>query len=124
MALIFPAVLTMTEASPCTQNDSEQTSTLYAKLLGETAPISWQELQPYFARGALLWVEGTLDLVAVALAVAEDDKASIAAWMAAAQVGKLEAAQAQDLLARDPALWAVVVAPWVLVQERSTPALH
>ena len=68
---------------------------------------------------------GTLDLIAVALAVAEDDKARIAAWLAAGQVGKLEAQQAQDLLARDPSLWAVVVAPWVLVQERSVPAnLH
>ncbi len=27
---------------------SEDQSTLYAKLLGETAPISWQELQPFF----------------------------------------------------------------------------
>ena len=35
---------------------TEQTSTLYAKLLGETAMISWQELQPFFARGALLQV--------------------------------------------------------------------
>lgn len=32
---------------------TEQTSTLYAKLLGETAVISWAELQPFFARGAL-----------------------------------------------------------------------
>lgn len=115
----------MTEQTLSTQCDSEQPSTLYAKLLGETAPISWQELQPYFARGALLWVAGTLDLIAVALAVAEDDKASIAAWLAAGQVGKLDVEQAQDLLARDPALWAVVVAPWVLVQERSAPVnLH
>ncbi|MDO9321851.1 MAG: DUF2288 domain-containing protein [Pseudomonas sp.] len=91
---------------------------LYAKLLGETASISWAELQPFFARGALLWVSAELDLVAVALAVAQDDKASIAAWLAAAQVGKLEAVQATDWLERDPPLWTVVVAPWVLVQER------
>ncbi|PZR38356.1 MAG: DUF2288 domain-containing protein, partial [Ectopseudomonas oleovorans] len=28
---------------------TDQSSTLYAKLLGETAPIRWQELQPFFA---------------------------------------------------------------------------
>ena len=97
---------------------------LYAKLLGETASISWAELQPFFARGALLWVNSELDLVAVALAVAQDDKASIATWLAAVQVGKLEAVQAADWLERDPQLWTVVVAPWVLVQERAGAALH
>ena len=104
---------------------TEQTSTLYAKLLGETAKISWQELQPFFARGALLWVDPQADLVAVAEALATDDKASVTTWLTSGQLAKVEAALAEDLLARDPDLWAVVVAPWVLVQERETaPALH
>ena len=110
--------------SPEYTND-DHASTLYAKLLGETAPISWQELQPFFARGVVLWVAAALDLIAVALAVAEDDKASISAWLAASKVNVLNPVQAEDLLTRDPALWAVVVAPWVLVQERATPVeLH
>jgi hypothetical protein len=101
---------------------TEQPSTLYAKLLGETAPIAWQELQPFFARGALLWVEGTQDLVAVAQAVAENDRGKVAAWLQAGVLSKLEDARAEDVLARDPPLWAVVVAPWVLVQERAEQA--
>ncbi|MFI8744437.1 DUF2288 domain-containing protein [Pseudomonas sp. NPDC077186] len=101
---------------------TDQSSTLYAKLLGETAPIRWQELQPFFARGALLWVEGGEDLVAVAKAVAGNDQARVAEWMARGLLGKLEDARAEDLLTRDPQLWAVVVAPWVLVQERATAA--
>lgn len=104
---------------------TEQPSTLYAKLLGETAPISWQELQPFFARGALLLVEGSQDLIAVAQAVAENDKGKVGAWLAAGQLKKVEDEHAEDLLARDPQLWAVVVAPWVLVQERTeAPRLH
>lgn len=100
-------------------------STLYAKLLGETAPISWQELQPFFARGALLLVEGTQDLIEVAQAVAENDQAKVAAWLTGAQLSKVDDTRAEDLLSRDPQLWAVVVAPWVLVQERSAaPILH
>ncbi|NQD93196.1 DUF2288 domain-containing protein [Pseudomonas sp. CrR25] len=97
---------------------TEQPSTLYAKLLGETAPITWQELQPFFARGALLWVEGTQDLVAVGQAVAENDQGKVAAWLADGVLHKVDDSRAADLLARDPQLWAVVVAPWVLVQER------
>jgi len=104
---------------------TEQPSTLYAKLLGETAPISWQELQPFFARGALLWVAEELDLIEVALAVAENDQARVATWSATGQMGKVAESRAADLLARDPRLWAVVVAPWVLIQERALePSLH
>lgn len=104
---------------------TEQTSTLYAKLLGETAAITWQELQPFFARGALLWVDGREDLVMIAEAVASNDQARVRQWMDQGVLGKLEDDQAEDLLQRDPQLWAVVVAPWVLVQERaSNAALH
>ncbi|MGE8362448.1 DUF2288 domain-containing protein [Pseudomonas sp.] len=98
---------------------TEQPSTLYAKLLGETAPIRWQELQPFFARGALLWVAGDQDLIAVAQAVAENDQATVSAWLDAGHLSKLEDERAEDLHTRDPQLWAVVVAPWVLVQERT-----
>lgn len=96
-----------------------QPSTLYAKLLGETAQIGWHELQPYFARGALLQVEPGLDLIAVAEALATDDRTRVGGWLAADRLSKVEEGQAADFLARDPALWAVVVAPWVLIQERS-----
>jgi len=98
---------------------TEQTSTLYAKLLGETAMISWQELQPFFARGALLLVGEAVDLVEAAQAVAEDDRQKVAAWLASGDLARVDEARARDFLERDPQLWAVVVAPWVLVQERA-----
>lgn len=97
---------------------TEQPSTLYAKLLGETAAITWQELQPFFARGALLLVDGTKDLIEVAQAVAQNDQEKVAAWLAAGILSKADDSRAEDLLTRDPELWAVVVAPWVLAQER------
>jgi len=97
---------------------TDDVSTLYAKLLGETAPITWEELQPFFARGALLRVANDFDLVEVALAVAQDDRAKVAAWLEGGQLLRMDAPQAQDWLERDPQLWAVVVAPWVLAQER------
>lgn len=109
----------------CGQTMTEQPSTLYAKLLGETAPITWQELQPSFARGALLVVGATQDLIAVAQAVAENDQGKVSAWLASGQLKKVDDGDAADLLARDPPLWAVVVAPWVLVQERrGEPVVH
>ncbi len=103
---------------------TDDRDTLYAKLLGETGPIRWAELQRFFASGALLWVDGREDLVAVALAVAENDQASVAGWMHSGGLSKLSDRQAEDLLQRDPTLWAVVVAPWVLVQERASGPLR
>lgn len=104
---------------------SENTSTLYAKLLGETAKISWEELQPFFARGQLLWVAADQDLVAVAEALATDDKARVSAWLQVGHLARVEPPLAEDLLARDPELWAVVVAPWVVIQERAgKPVMH
>ena len=104
---------------------TDQSSTLYAKLLGETAPISWQELQPFFARGSVLCVAGSLDLVGVAEALAEDRKETVGVWLASGELRRMDVAEAEDYQRRTPQLWAVVVAPWVLVQERETaPALH
>jgi hypothetical protein len=98
---------------------TQEPSTLYAKLLGETASITWKELEPFFARGALLWVERSQDLIAVAEAFAENAGVKVAAWLESGEVSKLSESTALDLFTRDPALWAVVVAPWVLVQERA-----
>lgn len=92
--------------------------TLYVRLLAETAEISWQELQPFFARGALLWVSASLDLIEAAQAMVENRQDQVATWLADERLAKVEVERAQDLLNRDPALWAVVVAPWVLIQER------
>lgn len=83
---------------------TEQTSTLYAKLLGETAVISWAELQPFFARGALLQVDAALDLVEVAEALAGDDREKVAAWLSGGGLSKVGEDAAKDFLERDPTL--------------------
>ena len=98
---------------------NQQPSTLYAKLLGETAVIGWNELQPFFARGALLWVDAQKDLIEVAEALALDQGTKVAAWLAAGDVEKVSETRALAWVERDPPLWAVVVAPWVLIQERA-----
>ena len=97
----------------------EEPSTLYAKLLGETAEISWKELEPFFAKGALLWVDAGLDLIEAAEGMAEDNRDKVAAWLAEDKVAKLSESRALDLFERDPVLWAVVVSPWILIQERA-----
>ncbi len=100
-----------------TSNDAAH-SPLYAKLLAETAKIGWPELERFFARGMLLRVASDLDLVSVAEAIASDDTAQITQWLSAGLVERVQSETAADFAARDPDLWAVVVSPWICVQER------
>jgi hypothetical protein len=93
-------------------------SPLYLKLLAETAKIGWPELERFFARGVLVRVARDLDLVSVAEAFANDGTAQVTQWLSAGLIERVQAEIAADFAARDPDLWAVVVSPWVCVQER------
>lgn len=88
------------------------------ELLLETARITWPELEVHFARGVVIKVAADLDLVEVATCFANDDKPAVEDWINRGKVAHLDMATAKDWDARDPQLWAVVTAPWVLVQER------
>lgn len=88
------------------------------KLISETARISWKELEPFFAKGSLIWVASELDLIDAALAISEDDSQKVKAWMDNKQMDKVSTEQALEWLNGEPELWSVVAAPWVLVQER------
>ncbi len=90
---------------------------LRAKLNGETARIPWSELQRFFARGVAVWVAADLDLVETGLAFARDDAAQIQAEMARGRIARVDDDRARDWLADRAELWALVVSPWVLVQE-------
>lgn len=97
-------------------------SELYLKLLTETAKIRWSELTTLFNNGALIRIEPDLDLVAVAEAIANDDTTQIATWVAGSLLEKMPKALADEYEARDAELWAVVVSPWVVVQDRQAAA--
>jgi len=91
----------------------------YAAILGATGNIEWKTLEPHFARGDLLVVAPALDLVQAAAAMMEDDSEQIKGWMDAGQLQVVTDTQAGDWAEREPDnLWAVVIRPWVLVQER------
>lgn len=98
---------------------SDQSDT-YAAILGATAPIEWKALEPHFALGQVLTVSQELDLVTVAEAFTRDDSAAVKDWMGAGLVQLTADAQAAVWHERNPDnLWAVVIRPWVLVQERA-----
>ncbi|MBC7413794.1 MAG: DUF2288 family protein [Herminiimonas sp.] len=104
-----------------TNFDPDETPRL--KLNREAARMYWHELLRYFASGLVVVVDDRLDLIDVAVAFTEDDRASVEIWMTQQQLAKATDAQAAAWLEADQQLWAVVVRPWVLVQrEKPQPA--
>lgn len=97
---------------------SNDTQALFKQLNLETARIQWHELERFFAAGQLIAVNPELDLIATAVAIAEDDKTTVAAWLDSGQLAGVSDAQAQAWHTDNATLWAVVIKPWILVQHR------
>ena len=94
----------------------------------QTARIRWHDLQTHYAHGSVVQVNADLDLVEVAVRLGLDDTVEFEAWIRSGQVSTVSAEQALSWFEANQELWAVVAAPWVLVQERgqtpsSAPAL-
>lgn len=88
-----------------------------AKLIGETAKIPWRDLQRFFAAGKVLCIGDQLDLVEVAVAVQQDDVEQVKRLADSGEITAATDDQARAWYQQDSMLWAVVVKPWVLVQE-------
>ena len=86
-----------------------------------TGRINWIELQPHFARGALIVIDAELDLVKIASAFIKDDSAWISELMRSEKLRKPEITDTEHWHDVDQEFWAIVVAPWVLVQEIRRP---
>ena len=87
----------------------------------QTSQIAWRELERFFAAGKVLLLDENLNLVEVAAAVSSDDSASVARWVNARQLRPVSDEQALSWYQSDEWLWAVVMAPWVLVQSIKKP---
>ncbi|MFT5532265.1 MAG: hypothetical protein ACI802_000487 [Candidatus Paceibacteria bacterium] len=90
--------------------------TIHARLNRETARLQWHELLPHFASGVMVAVDGSLDLIDVAVRMSQDDTAAVSAWMGDGLVGKVSDTLAARWTESDPLLWSVIVKPWILVQ--------
>ena len=85
----------------------------------ETARIEWSALQRFFAAGRVLQVAPDIDLIEVAVNFVEDKAEPIQAWLQAKQLQPVSDDIARDWVSNNPDnLWAIVLAPWVLVQQR------
>jgi len=83
----------------------------------ETSNIAWSELQRFFAAGRAIYVSADLDLVEVALQVSNDNSDLVRQWMDKDKLAPVSDDQARYWIGTDATVWAVVVKPWVLVQD-------
>lgn len=83
----------------------------------ETAKIAWTDLQRFFAKGEVIWVNRELDLVDVAHQFSLDNKMQVQQWLTTKQIALVSNKQALNWFETQRELWAVVVKPWILVQE-------
>ncbi|MFT5691951.1 MAG: hypothetical protein ACI92E_001282 [Oceanicoccus sp.] len=88
-----------------------------ARLNLETSKIQWSELQKFFAQGLVIAVKPGIDLIEVATAFSKDNKAEVEVWLETESVFPVKDEHAVQWLDHDPLFWAVVVAPWVLIQK-------
>lgn len=86
-------------------------------LNAQTGQLEWSELVRHFARGVVVLTSPGEDLVAIAESMVGDNQAVINRLY---EEGKLRRALDDDARRwheNNSRFWAVVVAPWVLVQE-------
>ncbi|MDA0280471.1 MAG: DUF2288 domain-containing protein [Proteobacteria bacterium] len=87
------------------------------KLNIDTAKIKWSALHEHQQIECVIAVSTALDLIDVACEFTFDNHEQVKAWMEQEKITKVSDEQAQQWKTEDCELWAVVVAPWVLVQE-------
>lgn len=98
------------------QNQNNQN--LFSQLNLETAQISWPELERFFAAGMLVQIDASLDLVDVAVKISQDDKPYIESLISDGKIKPVSDSQAIGWQQQNASLWAVVIKPWVLVQDK------
>ncbi len=82
----------------------------------ESGKLEWQELQVHFARGVVVVIDASLDLIEISSKFVQDDKQAIETLINQNKIWRATDEDAKHWVADQPIFWAVVVPPWVLVQ--------
>ena len=98
-------------------NESNSVDIARVKVNLETSQIAWNELQRFFASGSAVFVASSLDLIDVAYQFSINNKDQVTQWMQNNQIFLVSDQQALMWLEADTTVWAIVVKPWILVQE-------
>lgn len=88
---------------------------LHKKLREELGVASWRMLQPHHKRGALLLLASDLDMVEVAVAIAQDQVPAIQAWLSSGHLGRPSAEHITLWDQAGASFHFLIVQPYVLI---------
>jgi hypothetical protein len=91
--------------------------TLRENIKKEIGIIAWTALARFFAAGTAVAVDAELNLADVAFGFSQNNTAAVQQWMMGGKVSRVSDEQAKTWFEADATVAAVVVNPWVLVQE-------
>lgn len=95
---------------------------LRAQLEQQIHRVDWKPLAPHAKRGGLVIVDSQLDLLEVAVAVAQDHGEQVQRWMAAQQLRRATAPEIEAWRNEtDERFTVLIVQPYVLAQRREAP---
>ena len=83
----------------------------------EIGLIAWKELAHFFAQGVAVAVHAELDLAHVALQFTGNNTEAVKTWMQEGKVARVSDEQACAWFDANAPVQAIVISPWVLVQD-------
>ncbi len=93
------------------------TKELKNSLKTESGELKWQELEPHFARGAIRVISNKLNLIDVAVDIAQNNTDVISEKLSNNNLSEPSDSQATLWHKNNASFFCVVVAPFVLIQE-------
>jgi hypothetical protein len=99
-----------------TEFDPNDIQALKHKLNVDTGKIHWQALAEHQQNESVVEVDQQLDLITVACEFVRDNREQVEQWLTAGLLAKVSDEKAELWQQDNKDVWAVVVAPWVLVQ--------
>ncbi|MDH3976776.1 MAG: DUF2288 domain-containing protein [Deltaproteobacteria bacterium] len=96
---------------------TNNTENLREKLEKEVGPADWKVIGPHYTRGAVIIVSSELDLIDVAIKVAQDDVDLVQDWIKEEKLLRPTPDDAKEWKEKGIELSSIVVSPFVLVQQ-------
>ena len=97
------------------QSDIPNNSQKLDKYVGE---VSWEYLEPHFQSGSLIYIDNSLCIKDVGQALAKDDTKKVKQWLRAGDALKPCQAHAKYWNEVNSTFIALVVSPFVIIQEK------
>jgi len=86
------------------------------KLDKYTGTVDWEYLKPHFSSGALIYVDPSLPITEVGMALTDDDTEKIQSWLKSGDLVKPSELHARWWEQNKESFTALVVSPFVLMQ--------